>query len=489
MSGAHKAGSWPAGFRRTFIGDKAFYMTVLSLVVPIIIQNSISNFVNLLDNIMVGQVGTVQMSGVAIANQLLFVFNLTVFGGLSGAGIFGAQFYGAGDDEGLRYTFRYKLWTSAVILTAALAIFLSAGDSLISLYLKGEGDASEAAAMLEHGHNYLMIMLWGLLPFILSQAYGSTLRDTGETMLPMKASIAAVVMNMCLNYVLIFGKLGFPELGVEGAAVATVISRYTELAIIVLYTHRHTDRFRFMVGLYRSAKVPLDLAVTIFKKGMPLLANELLWSVGVSTLTQIFSTYGLNVVAALNISNTITNLFNVVYISLGSAVAVMVGQALGAGDISRAKEYSWKLIFFSVCTCIVIGSILVAAAPVIPYIYNTTGEVRKLAAHFMRVSALYMPFFAVSHCSYFTIRSGGKTFITLLFDSAYTWCVIVPIACLVAGYTDFNIYAAYPVCYLPDAAKSVIGVYIIRKGRWAQKIVTGRYAEQTAPERLISEDS
>ncbi|HOM03605.1 MAG TPA: MATE family efflux transporter [Acetivibrio sp.] len=458
-------------FKRTFIGDRKFYKTVLVLVLPIIIQNSITNFVNLLDNIMVGQVGTAEMSGVAIANQLMFVFNLAVFGGLAGAGIFGAQFFGAGDNDGVRYTFRYKLWISAVILVVSLAVFLTGGDWLISLFLKGEGDPLEAAAMLEHGHAYLRIMLWGLLPFILSQAYGSTLREAGETVLPMVASIAAVVTNLCLNYVLIFGKLGFPELGVAGAAIATVISRYVELVIIAVYTHRNTARFGFIVGLYRSLRVPGKLALTIFNKGMPLLINEILWSIGVSMLTQIFSTYGLNVVGALNISNTITNLFNVVFISMGSAVAVMVGQALGAGDMSRAKEYSWKLIFFSVCTCFVVGAILIAVAPVIPHIYNTTEDVRSLAAHFMKVSALYMPFFAVSHCSYFTIRSGGKTFITLVFDSAYTWGVVVPVAYLISRYTDFNIYAAYPVCYLPDALKSAIGVYIIKKGQWAQNIV------------------
>lgn len=460
-----------AKFKRTFIGDREFYKTVMVLVIPIIIQNSISNFVNLLDNIMVGQVGTAEMSGVAIANQLIFVFNLTVFGGLAGAGIFGAQFFGAGDNEGLRHTFRYKLWASVVIFAVALTVFLSGGDSLISLFLKGDGDPLEAAAMLEHGRAYLRIMLWGLLPFILSQVYGSTLRETGETMLPMKASIVAVLTNLCFNYVLIFGKLGFPKLGVEGAAIATVISRYVELVIIVVYTHRHTARFGFVVGLYRSMRVPRGLALTISQKGMPLLVNELMWSIGVSTLTQIFSTYELNVVAALNISNTITNLFNVVFISMGTAVAVMVGQALGSGDMSRAKEYSWKLIFFSVCTCIVIGTILVVVAPVISQIYNTTEYVRSLAVHFMRISALYMPIFAISHCTYFTIRSGGKTFITFVFDSVYTWVIIVPLAYLIAQYANFSIYTAYPVCYLPDVFKSVIGVYIIKKGKWAQNIV------------------
>ncbi|ABN51978.1 MAG TPA: MATE family efflux transporter [Hungateiclostridium thermocellum] len=457
--------------KRTFIGDKKFYKTVLALVIPIIIQNSITNFVNLLDNIMIGQVGTAQMSGVAIANQLMFVFYLAVFGGLAGAGIFAAQFFGAGDNEGLRYTLRYKLWASAVILAVALAVFLSGGDWLISLFLKGEGDPSEAAAILEYGRVYLRIMLWGLLPFILSQVYGSTLREIGDTMVPMVASVAAVLTNLCFNWVLIFGKLGFPEMGVAGAAIATVISRYVELVIIAVYTHMNTARFGFVAGVYRSMRVPRGLALTIFNKGMPLLANEVLWAVGVSALTQIFSTYNLNVVGALNIANTITNLFNVAFISMGSAVAVMVGQALGAGDMQRAKEYSWKLIFFSVCTCIIIGAVLVAVAPVIPRIYNTTEDVRKLSAHFMIVSAFYMPFFAISHCAYFTIRSGGKTFITLVFDSAYTWGVIVPVAYLIAKYADFDIYTAYPVCYFPDVLKSVLGLYIIKKGRWAQNIV------------------
>jgi len=457
-------------FRRTFIGDRAFYKTVLSLVIPIIIQNSISNFVNLLDNVMIGQAGTAQMSGVAIVNQLMFVFNLTLFGGISGAGIFGAQFFGAGDDEGLRYTFRYKLISGVVILAAAAAVFTAGGDSLISLFLKGEGAPEDAAAMLGYGTSYLRIMLWGLIPFVFSVVYAGTLRETGETMLPMKASIAAVFTNLCLNYVLIFGKLGFPAMGVEGAAIATVISRYVEVAIIVVYAHRHTARFRFIVGLYRSLKIPRSLALTIFKKGMPLLVNELLWSVGMSTLTQIYSTYGLNVIAGLNISNTIANLFNVVFISMGSAVAVMVGQALGAGDISRAKAYSWKLIFFSVCTCIVIGTLLIFAAPVIPLIYNTTSEVRDLAAHFMRVGAIYMPFFAISHCCYFTMRSGGKTVLTFLFDSVYTWCIFVPFAFLVTEFTNLNIYAAYPLCYFLDAIKCIIGIYIVRRGRWAQNI-------------------
>lgn len=467
-------------FRRTFIGDRAFYKNVLALVIPIIIQNTISNVVNLLDNVMVGQVGTAQMSGVAIVNQLMFVFMLTIFGGLGGAGIFGAQYYGAGDNDGLRHTVRFKLLTSAVILAAAIVIFVAKGDALISLYLKGEGDPADAAAMLEYGSAYLRIMLWGLLPFVISQVYSGTLREVGETMLPMKASIVAILTNLCLNYVLIFGKLGFPELGVEGAAIATVISRFVETAIIVIYTHRKTGRFAFVVGLYRSMRIPADLALSIFKKGMPLLVNELFWSLSVSTLTQIFSTYGLNVVAGMNISSTIGNLFNVVFISMGSAVAVMVGQALGSGDLEGAKAHAWKLIFFSVCSCFVIGAAMAAAAPFIPYIYNTTEEVRQLATHFMLIGAALMPFFAISHCSYFTMRSGGKTMITFLFDSVYSWTVFIPLAFIIANYTELDIYLAYPICYLPDIVKSLVGIIVVKSGFWAQNIVADKAVGENA---------
>lgn len=465
-------------FRNTFIGDRKFYTTVLVLVLPLILQNIISNFVNLLDNIMIGQIGTPQMSGVAIANQLIFVFNLTIFGGLSGAGIFSAQFFGAGDHEGLRNTVRFKLWTAAITLAIAIVVFLTCGDQLISLYLTGKGDAVERAAMLDYSRRYLRIMLWGLLPFSMSQVYGGTLREMGETLLPMRASLAGVVTNLCLNYVLIYGKLGFPALGVEGAAIATVISRFVELAIIFIYTQRHSEKLHFIEGLYRTLKIPKSLTVNIIKKGIPLLINEFLWSLGMTTLTQIFSTRGLNVVAALNISSTITNMFNVVFISMGSAVAVMVGQALGANDIPRAKQTAWRLIFFNFSLCIVIGGVLIALSPVLPNIYKTDDEVRNLATRFMQTSAIYMAVNAISHCTYFTMRSGGKTFITFLFDSAYTWIIFVPFTYILTHFTTLDIKILYPICYFADVLKCIIGIIVVKSGHWAQNMVSDSSSDE-----------
>jgi putative MATE family efflux protein len=458
-------------FKDTFIGGRKFYRAVLALVLPIIAQTTVSNFVNLLDNVMVGQVGTVQMSGVAIANQLIFVFNLTVFGATSGAGIFGAQFAGAKDWEGLRQSFRFKILVALGICAAALSVMAFFDDPAISLYLKGEGSAADAAAMLFYGKQYLHIMLWGLLPFALTQCYSATLRETGETVLPMAASMTAVLINLSFNYLLIYGKLGFPALGVKGAAIATALSRFVELGIIAVWSHTHRKKFFFMKGVYRHFRIGRKLAGGIAAKSLPLLANELFWALGMAALMQIFSTRGLSVVAGLNIASTVTNLFNVFMISLGVAAGVMVGQALGANDIALARRCSWRLIFFSVCICIFLGSVLALFADAIPNIYKTGDEVRRLAAGFMRTSAMYMVFNAITFCCYFTIRAGGKTFLTLLFDSAYTWAVCVPLAFVMVHYTGLGIELLYPLCYLTDVLKCVVGLLVVRAGYWAKNIV------------------
>ena len=214
--------------------DTAFFRYVLVLAVPMIIQNAITSFVSFLDNIMVGQVGTEQMSGVAIVNQLIFVFNICIWGGVSGAGIFGTQFYGKGDYEGQKYAFRFKMYACIIIAGIALLLFGFLDTDLISLYLSDGGSVGNTALALQYGEQYLRIMMAGLVPFAVSQAYVNTIRETGHTFVPMLASLAAVVTNLVLDYVLIFGIGGVPAYGVQGAAIATVAARFVECAIVVI---------------------------------------------------------------------------------------------------------------------------------------------------------------------------------------------------------------------------------------------------------------
>lgn len=457
--------------RRTLIGDRRFYKAVLAIIIPVIVQNSISNFVNFLDNLMVGALGDAQMSGVSIANQLVFVFNLAVFGGLAGPGIFGAQFYGAGDMEGLRNTFRIKVLESVLLLTAAAVAFLGFGRDLISLFLQGDGDPAQAEQMMRNGHDYLIVILLGLPAFALTQCYAGTLREMGETRLPMAASVAAVLTNAVFNYLLIFGKLGFPRLEVVGAAMATVISRYLELMIVMVFTHRHKARFPFIQGAYRTLRVPGALLKKVARMGAPLLLNEVLWSVGMSALTAVYSLCGLAVVSALSITFTISNLFNAVYMSMGTAVAVMVGQALGAGDFEKARGDVWRLIAFSVAGAAAMGLLLILFAPLIPRAYGgVTQEVRQTATRLLTVTACAMPLYAFAHCTYFTLRSGGKTIITFLFDSGYTWALSVPLALLMVKVIRADIIAAYAAVEAANLIKCVLGYFFVRSGRWIQNL-------------------
>ena len=457
--------------RKKLIGDKAFYKMVLAVAVPIMIQNGITNFVGLLDNIMVGRVGTEQMSGIAIVNQILMVYNLAIFGAISGAGIFGAQFFGCKDHKGVQHTFRFKIYICAVITLIGMLILGFGGEKLILQYLHGEGNDVSLQAALQYGKSYLMVMMVGLVPFGVEQIYTSTLRECGETKVPMRAGVVAVFVNLVLNYLLIFGKFGFPELGVVGAAIATVISRYVQATIVVVWTHRHVQEMPFIVGAYRDWKIPVNLTQKILVKGTPLMLNEILWAAGMASLTQCYSMRGLDTVAALNISTTISNLFNVVFIAMGSALSIIVGQLLGAGKMEEAKDTDTKLIAFSVGTCVVLGLIVIVLAPLFPMLYNTGDSVRELATYFLRIAAACMPLAAFMHASYFTLRSGGKTIITFLFDSVVLWCVSGPVAYVLSRYTTMHIIPLYLCCQLLDIIKCVIGFILVKKGVWLQNIV------------------
>lgn len=461
-------------FLKKFIGDKKFYRMVLLIAVPIMIQNGITNFVSLLDNIMVGQVGTNQMSGVAIANQLLFVYNLCIFGGMSGAGIFGAQFYGQENNDGLRYVFRFKLAIGFLITAIATVVLSMFGENLISLYLDEGNTATANAETLLYGMQYLRIMLVGNLPFVAVQIYASTLRETSEAVLPMKAGVTAVLVNLCLNYILILGNFGAPALGVEGAAIATVTARFVEFFIVVVWTHRHKERNPYIVGAYKSLMIPGDLMGRIIKKGTPLLINEALWSLGMAMLLQCYSVRGLGVVAGMNISNTIINLFNITFMALGTSVSIVVGRLLGAGKMEEARDTDRKLIAFSVASCLLISALVVVLAPLFPELYNTEADVKEYAKNFIIIAACFMPQHAFLHAAYFTLRSGGKTVVTFLFDSGFMWVVSIPFAFVLSRFTDLSIEMIYILCQGIEILKSIVGFILLKKGVWLNNIVDNK---------------
>ena len=460
-----------------FIGDKAFYKMVFAVAIPILVQNVITNFVNLLDNIMVGKVGTEQMSGVSIANLLLFVFNLAIFGATSGVGIFTAQYYGSKNESGMKHSIRFSMYWALTIMAVCVIIFGAAGKALIDFYLTDTGTTGDVEATLGYGVSYLTIMVIGLPAFSVSQVYAGTMRSTQKTFPPMVAGLVAVAVNLFLNYVLIYGKLGAPALGVKGAAIATVVSRYVEMIILIIWCHT-SKKLPYFKGVWRSLRVPSADAKAYLRKGFPVFINEVLWSLGISMIVQCYSVRGLATVAALNIQNTMNNLFSASYITMGAVTGIIIGNILGAGKIDEAKDTSRKLMAFSTFFCTLLAVLYIGLAFVFPEIYNTTDDVRAIATKVMIVAACFVPVEAIVNAAYFTIRAGGRTFITFLFDSFFTWVIPVPVALLISRLTNMDVEWMYLVIQALEILKVVIGFIILRSGIWCKKFVADGTPEQ-----------
>ena len=414
--------------------DRSYIKTLLKIAIPMMVQNGISNFVNLLDNLMIGSIGTNAISGVGIANQLMFVFFLVIFGATAGVGIFTAQYKGKGDTEGIRYSFRFKLVFNAILSAICTLFFVLYSRHLINLFLLGEADnPADAAEALEIGVKYIHIILISLIPVGLTQAYGGTLRDLGNTKVPMFASVAAIFVNLIGNWLLIYGHFGLPAMGAEGAAIATVASRFVELAILIIYTGKHPDLFPFIKGAFKHFHVPGRLAGRFILRALPLMANET--------------------------------------IAMGEAVGIMIGHILGSGELEDAKKKAGTMRRFTVLCGLVFGLLLAGISFVFPLLYNTTDEIRSLATVFILIAAANMPFCAYTHASYFIIRSGGNALITVLFDSVFTWVIVVPLAAYMSYFTGISIILMVAIIRATEIIKCLIAFAFVRSGIWVRNIV------------------
>lgn len=450
---------------------RSIFRRALAIAVPMMIQNGITNAVGLVDNVMVGSLGTEAITAVSIVGQLIFVFNLGIFGGLSGPGIYGAQYYGQKNIEGFRETVRMKHWIGLAVLIGGLAAFIFGGDFLIELYLKGESKNIDPVLTTEIAKQYMSIMLWGLPPFVITQIFAGSLRETGSAVKPMIAGIVSVVADIVGNWLLIYGSLGFPKMGARGAALATVIARFAELAVIIILMCAAKKKHEFLNGLYKKLIIPRKTAGDLIRKSLPIFLNELMWAAGIAMLTQIYSQKSIEIVAGLNISNTLCNLLNVVFVALGNSVGIIVGQSLGASQYQRAKKEAFALMWFTGGVSALLTVILIMISGIFPGAYDTTAEVRGYATDFIVVTALFFPVQGFLNALYFTLRSGGKTLVTFLFDSVFSWTVGVPTAALLCAFTDIPVLAVYAIIQAADLIKVAVGCVLINKGVWVSNIV------------------
>ncbi len=447
------------------------YKQALILAIPMMIQNGITNAVGLVDNLMVGTLGTESITAVSIAVQLIFVYNLAIFGAISGPGIYCAQYYGQKNKEGFWNVFRLKIWICFFVLTVALFIYNHFGTDLINLYLHGNDSGIDKAVTSSLSLDYLKIMLWGLLPFSLTQIYASSLRETGESIRPMVAGISSVIVDVILNYLLIFGKFGFPCLGVEGAAIATVIARAVEMLIVIIWAYTAKVKIKYITGALREITIPMKNMLVVIRKSIPIFFNEFLWAAGFVSTFQCYSLKGLDVVTSMNIASTLQNLVIVVIISMGCSVGILIGQQLGASKFEEAKENSLRLTRFTGALGLVVALMVISISGVFPTFFETTESIRALGRNFIIINAIFLPLHGILNSLYFTLRSGGKTFITFLFDSVFSWIFIVPTAFVLCKYVNLPILTIFVLVNGLEIIKIIIGYVLIKKGVWISNLV------------------
>lgn len=452
-----------------FKKNKALFSLLLATALPITIQNAITNFSGLLDNIMVGSLGVNQMNGVSIANQLFFVLQLCLFGIVSGAGIYTAQFYGTNNNSGIKFTLIYKVIAAMIISLIGMAILFFFGDSLISLFISGDGSIENKSAVASFGKEYILIILIGIIPFGISQAYAGTLRENLDTVFPMIASTVSVVFNLVFNYLLIFGKLGLPALGVKGAAIATSASRYVETVLLII--RLHTNKKYEFARAHVKPRVTKNVFAGIVKTSLMLLFNEFLWSSGMITINQCYSTCGLDALSAVSIVSPLSSTLNVVNQSLGAAIGILLGQMLGQNKTDEAKSGARSMMILSLLICLGIAVFSVAISPFFPKFYNASDEIRLLATYLIIIAGCIIPVDAIANASYNTLRSGGKVFLTFMFDSGFTWLVSVPLAFCLSRFTNITIVPLFIAGNAINILKSAVGIFLVKKGIWLNNIV------------------
>ena len=461
-----------------YIGDRRFYSRVLKVMIPIVIQQGITNFVGLLDNIMVGQVGTEQMSGVAITNQLLFIFQLCIFGSLSGAGIFCAQYFGKGDQEKVRSVFRYKVITTGIITILAMGIFWFFREPLIRLFLTDTGSGGDLEATLGYGKTYLEVMMVGLIPFAIVQMYSSTMRETGETAIPMKASTLAVLVNMCFNYILIFGKFGAPKLGATGVAIATAVSRLIELAACVIVSFLSKDVKLNLTFMFIRSKV---LFGDFIRLSLPALGNDISWSVAFSMYSVILGHLGTDAVAANSLVTVVRNIGSVFCFAIASAGTILLGNVMGKGDLEKSKVYASRMLKMTIIAGAIGGVIVFAITPLVLRFASLSDGAMHYLKYMLLINTYYIMGSAVNTALIAGVfRAGGDTKFGLICDTIDMWVYAVPLGFFAAFVLKLPVLWVYFLLCTDEFVKWPWVFHHYRQGKWAQNITRENLFEQKA---------
>lgn len=449
-------------FKR-FFGDKSFYKMVLFVTLPIIIQQILINVVNLADNVMVGQLSQADINGVYISSQILFVCNLCLFGSVAGSGIFFAQYFGSKDEKHLKFVFKFKIVAALIIASILFLVLTFFIEPIAYLFSDVESEINVCKI-------YISILRFSVFPFALSNVLATSFREVKKTLIPMFASFIALLLNVCLNYILIFGHIGFEALGIEGAAIATMIARLIELLFLIIMTY--ALKMNYINGLFsKGERLEKGLIPKLIKCSIPLFMNEFLWSFGQMVISIGLCSRGEDARSGLAIANTVNNLFYIGALSLGNAISIIIGNTLGAGEIEKAKVQARQLIMLAIFVAIGFGTALIGFSSLITKAYNVNDDVRQIAINTMIIFGSLMWLFAINCSCFFVIRAGGNTKIVLAFDAMFGWVIQVPLSLIFAFFTNVSFEMLFFIVQGSEIIKLVLGLVMVHKNTWARNLV------------------
>jgi putative MATE family efflux protein len=445
-----------------FFSDKDYYRRLLKIGLPIALQQFIMSSLNLVGVVMIGQLGAAPVAAVGLANQIFFLLNILIFGITSGSAMFTAQLWGKRDVPNIRKVLGLALTMG---LTAGL-IFLIIAEvfpaQALSIY-------SKDAVVIALGSQYLRIIGFSFLLYAISFCYSAVLRSTGDVKTPLFVTITALSLNMVLSYTLIFGKLGFPALGVQGAAIAVLSSRVVECTVLLGLTYRKGSPAAGKLGELFS--YDLEFARKVLKPALPVVANELLWSTGTSAYSVVYGRIGTDAIAAMNIASSIDNLAFVVFIGIGNACAILVGNCIGEGDEGQAYRYAARTLVLGILGGIVVGAVILASANSILTLYKVPPIVIGYAYRVLLIIGSLLWLRASNMILFIgAFRSGGDTRYAFLLDGVIIWIVGVPLAFAGAFLFHLPVYWVFLLVMSEELTKWLLGGYRFFSRKWIHNL-------------------
>ena len=448
---------------RKLFKDKEFFTTLVRIATPIAIQNLIASSLNMVDTVMVGQLGETQIAAVGLANQYFFLLNLLLFGVSGGASIFTAQYWGKKDIKNIRRVLGLSLISGVFASFIFTLGALFAPEYVLRIF-------SKDTMVIELGAQYLRIVGFSYVITAITFSYAFSLRSTEDAKLPMYVSALALSINTVFNYLLIFGKFGFPALGVRGAAIATVLSRVVEVITLLVVTYK--GQYVPAAKIKEMLDLSKDFIKRFYKTTIPVILNESIWSLGVTMYAIVYARMGTGVIASINIASTIERVAFVLFSGMGNACAVMLGNRIGANDEDRAFDYAKRFAILGPSIGVLIGTLLIISSPWVLSIFHVSYDVREATQKILMIMSFATPLRVFNLINIVGIlRSGGDTKYSLFIDTFGVWFIAAPLAFLGGLVWKLPIQWVYSLVIFEELFKFTFGVKRLISKKWLHNLV------------------